>query len=194
MFLGFHRQTSGTHVGTTLASGLKNAKDGSRTMSQKFVLVPSSRFIWRLGESTFTTLGLLQEWPIKWKWQWLILFLLIKTSYCLTGHVKWVMSEHWIWYFFFVDYIEFYDFCNDIWTTLTWKCLFLLFKKHIGRNLQDVTDFNNRYDNLNGPGESIFRLFLVSNNVISEEKPIYSWLHNDRHPEKKNIMLTTEIY
>ena len=94
------------------------------------------------------------------------------------------MSEHWVWYFFFVDYIEFYDFRNDIWMISTWKCLFLLFKKHIGRNLQDVTDFNNRYDNLNGPGESIFRLFLVSNNVISEEKPIYGWLHNDRRPEK----------
>ena len=67
----------------------------------------------------------------------------------------------------------------------TRKCLFLLFKKCIGRNLQDVTDFNNRYDNLNRPGESIFRLFLVSNNVISEEKPIYSQLHNNRCPEKK---------
>ena len=45
MFCGFRCQTSGTCVGTTLASWLKNVKDGSRTMSQNlFWYLPATFF------------------------------------------------------------------------------------------------------------------------------------------------------
>ena len=58
-FRGFRHKTSGTSVGTTLASGPKSAKDGSGTMSQKYTLVPSSHFLRKTGVLSFAALGLL---------------------------------------------------------------------------------------------------------------------------------------
>jgi hypothetical protein len=54
---GFRCQTSGMHVGSTLASGRKSVKSGSRSTSQKSRMVAFNLFLRKTGAVTFATLG-----------------------------------------------------------------------------------------------------------------------------------------
>ena len=78
MSRGFRHKIYGRGLGTMLASGRKSVKDGSRIISQKSTLVPSSLCLPENGVLTFATPELPKNWFLKWSWQRLIIFLRIR--------------------------------------------------------------------------------------------------------------------